>query len=74
MKPLGLRYQKIDMCTNFYMLYYYEDANITESITYWHARYKLNTSRGKTLVTYKKLRCFLITPWLQKLINVLKDC
>jgi hypothetical protein len=27
MKPLGLGYQKIDKCPNFYMLYYVEYAN-----------------------------------------------
>ena len=30
MKPLGLGYQKIDMCPNFCMLYYLENAEMTE--------------------------------------------
>jgi len=29
MKPLGLEYQKIDMCPNFCMLYYLENAELT---------------------------------------------
>jgi hypothetical protein len=29
MKPLGLGYQKIDMCPNFYMLHYLENAKLT---------------------------------------------
>jgi hypothetical protein len=46
MKPFGLGYQKIDMCPNLCMLYYLENAELAES----------RTSRGKTLVAYKKLR------------------
>jgi len=56
MKPFGLGYQKIDMCPNFYMLYYLENAELTECITCGHYRYKPRTGRGKTLVAYKKLR------------------
>jgi hypothetical protein len=67
MKPLGLRYQKIDMCPNFYMLYYLENAEMTECMTCGHSRYKPRTGRGKTLVAYKKLRYFPITPRLQRL-------
>jgi len=33
----------------------------------WHSRYKPKTGRGKTLVVYKKLRYFPITPRLQRL-------
>jgi hypothetical protein len=33
MKPLNLGYQKIDMCPNFYMLYYLENAELTKCIT-----------------------------------------
>jgi hypothetical protein len=29
MKPLGLGYQKNDMCPNFYMLHYLENAKLT---------------------------------------------
>jgi len=55
MKPLGLGYQKIDICPNFCMLYYLENAEMTECMTYGHSRYKPRTGRGKTLVAYKKL-------------------
>jgi hypothetical protein len=58
MKPLGLGYQKIDMCPNFYMLYYLENAELTECMTCGHSRYKPRTGRGKTLVAYKKLIYF----------------
>jgi hypothetical protein len=67
MKPLGLGYQKIDMCYNFCMLYYLENAELTECMTCGHSRYKPRTRRGKTLVAYKKLRYFPITPTLQRL-------
>jgi len=66
MKPLGLGYQKIDMCLNFCMLYYLENAEMTECMTYGHSRYKPRTGRVKTLVAYKKLRYFPITPRLQR--------
>ena len=61
MKPLGLGYQKIDICPNFCMLYYFENAEMIECMTCGHSRYKPKTSRGKTLVAYKKLRYFPIT-------------
>jgi hypothetical protein len=67
MKPLDLGYQKIDMCPNFCMLYYLENAEMTECITCGHSRYKPRTGRGKTLVAYEKLRYFPITPRLQRL-------
>jgi hypothetical protein len=67
MKPLGLGYQKIDMCPNFCMLYYLENAEMTEYITCGYSHYKPRTGRGKTLVAYKKLRYFPITPRLQRL-------
>ena len=67
MKPLGLGYQKIDMCPNFCMLYYLENAEMTECMTCGHSRYKPRTGRGKTLVAYKKLRYFPITSRLQRL-------
>jgi len=67
MKPLGLGYQKIDMCPNFCMLYYLENAEMTVCMTCRHSRYKPRTGRGKTLVAYKKLRYFSITPRLQRL-------
>jgi hypothetical protein len=64
MKPLGLGYQKIDMCSNFYMLYYLENGELTECMTCGHSRYKPRIGRGKILVAYKKLRYFPITPRL----------
>ena len=67
MKPLGLGYQKIDMCPNFCMLYYLENAKLAKCMTCGHSRYKPRTGRGKTLVAYKKLRYFPITPRLQRL-------
>ena len=67
MKPLGLGYQKIDMCLNFCMLYYLENAEMTECMTCRHSRYKPRTDREKTLLAYKKLRYFPITPRLQRL-------
>jgi len=36
-------------------------------MTCGHSRYKPRTGKGKTLVAYKKLRYFLITPKLQRL-------
>jgi len=67
MKPVGLGYQKIDMCPNFYMLYYLENAELTECMTCGHSCYKPKNGKGKTLVAYKKLRYFSITPRLQRL-------
>jgi hypothetical protein len=54
MKPLRLGYQKIDMCPNFCLLYYLENAELTECTICGHSRYKPRTGRGKTLVAYKK--------------------
>ncbi|KAL9403258.1 hypothetical protein Peur_000230 [Populus x canadensis] len=74
MKPLGLGYQKIDMCPNFCMLYYLENAEMTECMTCGHSRYKPRIGRGKTLVAYKKLRYFPITPRLQRgRVEVVQD-
>jgi hypothetical protein len=64
MKPLGLGYQKIDICPNFCMLYYLENAELTECMTCGHSRYKPRIGREKTLVAYKKLEYFSITPRL----------
>jgi len=72
MKPLSLGYQKIDMCPNFCTLYYLENAKLTECMTCGHSRYKPRTSRRKTLVVYKKLRYFSITPTAE-VIHVTKD-
>jgi len=66
-KPLGLGYHKIYMCTNFRILYYFEDAKLTECKTCGHSRYKLITGRGMTHVTLRKLRYFSITLKLQML-------
>jgi len=37
MKPLSLGYQKIDTCPNFCMLYYLENAELTECMTCGHS-------------------------------------
>jgi hypothetical protein len=66
-KPLDLGYQKIDMCSNFCMLYYLENIKLTVCMTCDHSCYKSKTSMGKTFVAYKKLRYFSITPRLQRL-------
>jgi hypothetical protein len=55
------------MCLNFCMLYYLENVELTECMTCGHYRYTSRTSRGKTLVAYKKLKYFPITPRLQRL-------
>jgi len=67
MKPLSLGYQKIDLCPNFCMIYYLENDELTECMTYGHSRYKPRTDMGKNLMAYKKLRYFPITPGLQRL-------
>jgi hypothetical protein len=67
MKPLSLGYQKIDLCPNFCMIYYLENAEMTECMTCGHSRYKPRTDMGKNLMAYKKLRYFPITPRLQRL-------
>jgi len=72
MKPFGLRYKVIYMCPNFCMLYYDEDANLIKYKTYGHARYKPNTSRGRALVAYKRLRYFPPTFRLQRLFISIK--
>jgi len=55
------------MCHNFCMLYYLENAELIECMTCGHSCYKPRTGRGKTLMAYKKLRYFSITPRLQRL-------
>jgi len=67
MKPLSLGYQKIDICPNFYMLYYLENAKLTECMTCGHSSYKSKTRMEKNLVPYKKIRYFPIVPTLQRL-------
>ena len=67
MKPLGLGYQKINMCCNFCMIYYLENAELTECMTCGHSCFKPKTGMGNNLVAYKKLRYFPITPRLQRL-------
>jgi hypothetical protein len=55
MKPLGLGYQKINMCPNFCMLYYLENTKLTECMTCgYYSLYKSRTGMRKTLVAYKK--------------------
>ena len=67
MKFFGLGYQKIDMCFNFCMLYYFENAEMTECMICGYFRYKFRTGRGKILVAYKKFRYFQIIFRLQRL-------
>ena len=69
MKPLGLGYQKIDIYSNFCMLYYLKNVKLIECRTYWHtsSTLKPKTDREKTLITHKKLRYFSITLRLQML-------
>ncbi|KAL9346455.1 hypothetical protein Peur_061308 [Populus x canadensis] len=55
MKPLGLGYQKIDICPNFCMLYYLENVEMTECMTCGHSRYKPRTGRGKTLQYVRRI-------------------
>ena len=49
------------------MLYYLENAKLTEYKTYGHTRYKPRTGKGWTLVVHRKLRHFPITPRQQML-------
>jgi hypothetical protein len=60
------------MCSHFCMLYYLENTEMTECRTCGHSRYKPITGRGRTLVTHRKPRCFLITLRLQRLFMPLK--
>jgi len=66
-KPFSLGYQKIDMCSNFCILNYLENVDFTKCKICRHARYKLRINRGRTLVAYRNLKYFSITPKLQKL-------
>ena len=52
------------MCPNFCMLYYLENVELTECMACGHSCYKPKTGMEKTLVAYKKLRYFPITPRL----------
>ena len=67
MKPFGLGYKKIDMCPNLCMIYYLENVELTEFMTYGHSHYKPRTGMGKNLMAYKKLRYFSIKPRLRRL-------
>jgi hypothetical protein len=49
------------------MIYYLENAELTECMTCGHSRYKPRTGMGKNLMAYKKLRYFPIIPRLQRL-------
>jgi hypothetical protein len=68
MKSLDLGYQKIDMCLNFYMLYYLENTKLTRCRTCEHSCYKPMTGRGRSLFAHEKFRYFSITHKLQKLL------
>jgi hypothetical protein len=52
MKPLNLGYQKINMCPNFYMLYYLKNIDLTEYRICEHSHYKLKTRKEMTLVVH----------------------
>jgi hypothetical protein len=67
MKPLDKGYQKIDMCLNFYMLYYLENIKLIECRTCGHTRYKHRNGRGMTIIAHRKIRYISITPKLQML-------
>jgi hypothetical protein len=54
------------------MLYYLENAELTECKTHGHSCYKPMTDKGKTFVTHRKLRYFPITPRQKKLFMSLK--
>jgi len=49
------------------MLYYLENVELIECMTCEHSRYKPKIGTGKTLMAYKKLIYFPITPRLQRL-------
>jgi hypothetical protein len=49
------------------MLYSFENAESTKCRTCRHSRYKPRTNKERTLIAYKKLRYFQITPRLQRL-------
>jgi len=56
------------MCLNFCMLYYFENAELTECKTFGYSHYKPRTGREKTIIMHKKkLRYFPITYRLQTL-------
>jgi len=56
MKPFSLGYQKIDTCSNFCILYYLENADLTKCKTCEHACYKPRFSKGMTLIAYRNLK------------------
>jgi hypothetical protein len=55
MKPLGLGYQKIDMCPKFCMLYYLENTELIECRTCEHSRYIPLIGRERLLSNIKNL-------------------
>jgi hypothetical protein len=63
MKPLDLGYQKIDMCPNFCMLYYLENAEMTECMTCGHSRCRTLASgarrRGEPSIDFGVF-CFIV--------------
>ena len=54
MKPLCLRYRKIDTCPNFYMLYYIKNIELIKCTTCGHSYYKPMIDRKITFTAYKK--------------------
>ena len=65
--PCILGYKKINICINFFMVYYCENIDLTKCKTCGHAQYKLKTGRAMTLFIHKKLRYFSITPRQKRL-------
>jgi len=68
MRPLGLGYEKYDVCPNYCMLYYGADAMKINCNFCRSSRYKPRnpTSKGSNKVE-KQLRYFPLTPRLQRL-------
>jgi len=68
MRPLKLGYEKYDVCLNYCMLYYGEDAMKINCDFFGSSRYKPRnpTSKGSNMAE-KQLRYFPLTPRLQRL-------
>ena len=65
MRPLGLGYEKYDVCPNYCILYYGVDAMKTNYDFYGSSRYKPrnSTNKGSNKVE-QQLRYFSLTPRL----------
>jgi len=68
MRPLGLGYDKYDVCPNYYMLYYKVDAMKTNCDFCESLRYKPRNPTSKSSnKSEKQLRYFPLTPRLHRL-------